>query len=61
MERVTRSILRNKVAGPVKRKAVKGYLVHRCVCFGLQGILCLRPRTEFTPLYLVPGSYQWLD
>ena len=29
MERLTRSILRNKIAGPIKRKAVKGYLVHR--------------------------------
>jgi len=29
MERNTRGILRNKIAGPVKRKAVKGYLVHR--------------------------------
>ena len=29
MDRMTRSILRNKAPGPVKRQAVKGYLVHR--------------------------------
>lgn len=29
MERLRRSILRNKIADPIKRKAVKGYLVHR--------------------------------
>ena len=29
MDRMTRGILRNKIASPVKRQAVKGYLIHR--------------------------------
>ena len=29
MDRMTRGILRNKIASPVKRKAVKGYLIYR--------------------------------
>ena len=29
MDRMTRGILRNKIASPVKRQAVKGYLIYR--------------------------------
>ena len=59
MESMTRSILRNKVAGPMKRRAVKGYLVHRCAFSAFKA----SPACGHTLISLhtsVFGRYQWL-
>ena len=51
MERMTRSILRNKVAGPMNRRAVKGYLVHRCAILAFNSSFACGGQ-ELNPLFI---------
>ena len=63
MERLTRSILRNKTAGPIKRKAVKGYLVHRSEPLEAADLVLLQCRRSLTAcrLRILASLHVWLS